>query len=184
MHYYVAFAAQADDASHAQNIVENFLDRHPNETDWYSVIDVVPVTEPGQNIVKPDIVNTIKAVMLYKDAEIARLLRAFTPTYASDAVVSALSQPEPDDPFNIKEIFTEALRTQGRSLALHHYQEGFERQMALYSIKRLFCLLDDSFHNEVGFYDIEEYATTDHWMNLRVAEDPQRQWFVSADLHN
>jgi hypothetical protein len=154
MHYYVSFAVVADDADSAKNEVEAFLSDYRTEWDYFTFEKVVSLTNPNA---ATDALGEVDRVAECRAAQIADRIEMFKPLTGADGVVTALNPEEDTWGTTIRRLWTETLNTNGRALTIgDNSGNDAVHGLALYELRKTLRFMDDTFHNEVGFYDIEE----------------------------
>lgn len=182
-HYAAYLSVEATTAESAAGIVSVFLDGHQSETDWHTVVEVfAAVSEDGK--LNPAIRMWIEDELNRKDEQIAEGMGRFRPIDGkAEGVVMALRDNSRDD--EIRQAWTEALETKGASLSSHRQTpDGQHPDRDLWSLHRTLRLMDDYFHHEVGYYDLQYGGTVLYPLEERIAGNPSEQWVVFVDMHN
>lgn len=184
MHYYVMLAIEAEDAAEATERADIFVSDYPDQSDYHRVDEVFKIADRDRQNGANDTMRLIEDALSYKDARIAEGLEAFRPISTDAQKVVESLKPESDYTSKMRSMWTEALKTDGRSMAMHRNSFAAETGLFLYLMKKTLVMMGDSFHNEAAFYDIEEMATSPEALQNRLEERPESQWIVVMDLHN
>lgn len=147
----------------------------------YDIIEIRNASD-GNGGLDPEVERDILQIFSEKDEEIADAFRAVS-RFASKSgrVLGALSDPEDYDTF-LSRKWAEAFATQGRSLTAHYTSRDDEAEWAVHEFKRALRLVEDGFHDRVGFFDLEQLEPSLDSLRDRIQSGREIQWVVTVDL--